>query len=33
VLRHHGSGVSGHIYQAARQATGRPPALAEAPAL
>jgi glycosyltransferase involved in cell wall biosynthesis len=24
VLRHHGSGVSGHIYQAARQAAGRP---------
>ena len=24
VLRHHGSGVSGHVYQAARQAAGRP---------
>jgi glycosyltransferase involved in cell wall biosynthesis len=24
VLRHHGSGVSGHLYQAARQAAGRP---------
>jgi glycosyltransferase involved in cell wall biosynthesis len=32
VLRHHRSGVSGHIYQAARQATGRPPALTEVPA-
>jgi glycosyltransferase involved in cell wall biosynthesis len=27
VLRHHRSGVSGHIYQAARQVTGRPPAV------
>jgi glycosyltransferase involved in cell wall biosynthesis len=27
VLRHHRSGVSGHLYQAARQATGRGPAV------
>ena len=27
VLRHHRSGVSGHVYQAARQAAGRPPAV------
>jgi glycosyltransferase involved in cell wall biosynthesis len=27
VLRHHESGVSGHLYQAVRQATGRPPAV------
>jgi len=27
VLRHHRSGVTGHLYQAARQAAGRPPAL------
>lgn len=33
VLRHHRSGVSGHLYQAVRQAAGRPPAaLAEATA-
>jgi hypothetical protein len=25
VLRHHRSGVSGHLYQAVRQAAGRPP--------
>jgi hypothetical protein len=28
VLRHHGSGVSGHLYQAARHAAGRPAAVA-----
>ncbi|MBV9320470.1 MAG: glycosyltransferase family 2 protein, partial [Mycobacterium sp.] len=27
VLRHHRSGVSGHLYQAVRQAAGRPPAV------
>ena len=27
VLRHHRSGVSGHLYQAARHAAGRPPAV------
>jgi glycosyltransferase involved in cell wall biosynthesis len=27
VLRHHRSGISGHLYQAARHAAGRPPAL------
>jgi glycosyltransferase involved in cell wall biosynthesis len=32
VLRHNHSGVSGHVYQALRQATGRPPALTEVPA-